>query len=212
MDSQALKRKWYAVEGREVPDAAKVALAWARRFYHDAFIGGGFLRDVYHGVEPKDIDVFTFAEEMRPGGEDMLDDERIPRDEFEAIYGADRILFIERAVQLPGVDFPVQVIHLDKLSAVTPAEAVSQFMLGASQVWTEDGEMIFATPAFHEDVRLQRFTVTYAECPHELQRTMQKVVSLQDRYPDHHLAVPARFIPLLNPAWVRPTEEEKLAA
>jgi hypothetical protein len=56
----ALVRRTDSLVAPVIPAWALNALQRIRVNYPDAFIAGGFLRDLYHGVEPKDLDVFTF--------------------------------------------------------------------------------------------------------------------------------------------------------
>jgi hypothetical protein len=171
--------------------------------YPDAFIAGGFLRDLNIGlVQPKDLDIFTFCD---PKGDEK--DEGV---EFEPFYNVQRVVFVGRR-DIEGFDLPVQLIFLDKKLAHTPAAAVAQFALGIQQVW-HTGDKWGWHHVFEEDRTFKRFTVTNCKDVDEGVAIMYKISSLQLRYPGWEAVIPDEFKPLIPGAvhildWPEPEEK-----
>jgi hypothetical protein len=180
-----------------IPQPVINALKLARQDYPDAFIAGGYLRDLYNGVEPVDVDLFTFAQPK----EDEVD---IGVNASEH-YKVNRIVMVASR-NMPDLD-DVQIVFLDSeavwrgnhdeesraLVIEHRAKAVGMFALGAQQIFY-DGDTVYVTEAFKHDVLNRVFTVTFCEDENEAGCIVGKWNSLRRRYPGWRLKVPGQFV------------------
>lgn len=159
-------------EVREKMFVARAILKGIRKDYPDAFIAGGYLRDLFCKREPKDLDIFTWQ---------MPKDEDMNYSTSGDSYGEDpRITCV---INRPGFVFPTQIIVLDD-NTDREAVAVSQFMLGIQQIWIEggpDGQLVWLPP-FIKDIHQERFTVTRCTNEREAYSIARKLTSLEGKY------------------------------
>lgn len=190
------------------------ALREARLWYPDAWIGGGLLRDLLHGVPPRDIDIFTFEPcVLREGGVGIREKRATSAEppseitgvadhDLDQAYEAVRIIEVEESYYSAACTMPIQIIHLlrkrteDGLSigADNAFEAIKQFHLGICQIaLREDGTGFYTTPAFTIDCRDEVLTVRYCESMVEAERIVAKVNTLRERYPHHRFMIPSNL-------------------
>lgn len=189
------------------------ALEEIRQWYPDAFIAGGCLRDLLHGAEPKDIDVFTFeAAVLRPGVRGLREMVKSGDAVFEPedaklvdAYDQARVVEVEPMIENWVVGAPVQIIHLRRkgeefamgdLGASTMLEAIQQFHLGICQIMLRnDGKSFMTTPAFTFDCRDECLTVRYCDSGEEAARIKRKAAALRERaeYRSHRLIISNNF-------------------
>lgn len=159
-------------------DAGLKALRRVREDYPDAFLAGGYLRDLVACLEPKDIDIFTFQPPLR---------DEIPVAE-SVEYPKDRIVGVSSRV---GFEYPVQVIHLKPEMATTPEQVVSQFALGIQQIYYVNE--VCALLPFAKDMHGKTFTVTYCESDGEAWKIGRKLFHLKNKFPGFSLVIPTEF-------------------
>lgn len=162
-------------------DAGLKALRRIREDYPDAFLAGGYLRDLVAGVEPKDIDIFTF----KPA---LAAEAPVPPSDANAWYPMGRLTGVSLR---SGFDYPVQVIHLNPDSAKTPEEAVAQFALGIQQIYYVND--VAALRPFAADMQGKTFTVTRCDSSGEAWSIGRKLFRLKDKFPGFTLAIPPQF-------------------
>ncbi|MGZ5676849.1 MAG: hypothetical protein ACXWHC_18810 [Usitatibacter sp.] len=176
-----------------LPNEARIALSWAKTRYPDAFIAGGYLRDLALDRKPKDLDIFTWEVEIKGEGKSMIDHDGVDHDEWVALYEGSRITDAEVPVTLDGVSLPVQIVHLNRAVADNCQLVASQFMVGLSQLWS-NGDRVWGTDAFFRDRADETFTVTRCEGHPEMQRILRKVASFNERYPTFGIVIPPEFV------------------
>lgn len=156
-------------------------------------LAGGALRDHFHGVPVKDLDIFLphtegIVRELRGLFEDMgfecfqsigmscdgLNDCRV-------VLG-----FRDRA----GLLLDVNLIFLDPETSRTPEEIVGRIDFGICQIGVFFNELgraeFFYTDAFVGDVAKLTFTLTRQ---HDRERSLRRFDRLSDKYPYHRLVV-----------------------
>lgn len=144
-------------------------------------VGGGYLRDASLGRPINDVDIFLRASDHNyelTGG--LV--KKIPCSPQTATYGRSDMHGAWNFQQdLEGR--PVQLIltDFDNLEALAYT-----FDLGISRV-TYDGDRLFYSPDFLEDVRDRKFRIRRADNAYELERTYRRVHKLQQKYPDYTL-------------------------
>lgn len=158
-----------------VPLAAVRVLGEVRQDYPDAFIAGGYLRDLYFEKTPKDLDIFTFQSLLE-------DEERVTGD---VVYEENRLLAV--ANRTFNFDIPVQIIQINPSLAFgggTPHGAVSHFALGLQQIYY-DGISYKITDAFLTDARNKTLTATHCTTWREANAIRRKVEQLKEKYPGY---------------------------
>lgn len=161
--------------------------------YMDAYLAGGYLRDRYLWVPPKDVDFFTalpVKEEHKHavlgnadsgGGDPRLGDvesykeaEYLPTDgEYPLIY-------------------PVNIVHTS--ARVPIEEEISHFMFGCMQIaYDPILSKVITTEAFWKDISDKTMTVHRCNREEDAQVGYQKWEMLTKRYHGWRLVVPLQF-------------------
>lgn len=167
-----------------------------RELYPDAFVAGGYLRDLDHGLEPKDLDIFTFLE-PKPSALIRLDLEK-----DEEYHGDARINCV---TGYSVFKVPVDVIHLD--AGADAHDAALNFALGLQQIWMTwneaagDPNCVFSVPEWKIyrsnqyiwDRQHQEMTVCRCSTKPEAISIYHKIKSLQVKYPHHTIVIPKQF-------------------
>ena len=113
-----------------IEDRFALALAILRnvkRQYPDAFLAGGFLRDMDFGIVPKDVDIFTWAS--------VVDEHPKFEIDIDEHYSSDsRITFVAAR---PEFILPTDVVFLAD-GTENEAQAVALFALGIQQIYWGD--------------------------------------------------------------------------
>lgn len=175
-------------------EMARGILYIIKKQFPDAFIAGGFLRDLDNMHEPKDLDIFTFQPPM---------DYDIPTPLLEAdetYHGDSRIIGVTR---YDVFKIQVDVVHLLPLDGPdSQLEAVEHFALGIQQIMLKEtiGGGVFGANSF-EIVRTDQYiqdqtnrTLTVYRCSTapEASGIGAKVKSLSPKYP-WTLVIPSEF-------------------
>lgn len=144
-------------------------------------IGGGAIRDSILGRPIKDVDVFLRAKDHNYS----LDSELTKR-----IRCSPQTLAYGRADMHGAWDFlqhiegyPAQLILADFENLEDLAHT---FDIGLSRV-TYDGERIYVSPEFTQDVHDKAFRIRRADNPHELERSLRRVQRHLEKYPEFSL-------------------------
>lgn len=144
-------------------------------------IGGGALRDSILGKPIKDVDVFLRAKDHNYTLDSGLT-KRIRCSPQTLAYGrADMHGAWDFYQHLEG--YPVQLILADFENLEDLAHT---FDTGLSRV-TYDGEQLYVSPEFAQDVADKAFRVRRADNPYELERTLKRIKRHQEKYPDYVL-------------------------
>lgn len=168
---------------RKVMDSLDIV----RGVYPDAFIAGGYLRDLHLGYKPKDVDFFTF---LPPVDDSILSPQGGPSD---GDSDNTRVLAVETDFVKELAEVPIeffQIIHSAPFAG--PLEVVQRFCFGIQQIWYDKG-WIGATDAYHDDRVRRRITVTRCASVDDAYAIRKKWFSLRDRFGDWPLYVPDQF-------------------
>lgn len=160
-----------------------------------AVIAGGYLRDLYIGIEPKDIDIFIpFVEDIDPILT-KIDNEISPKIEVMSIQFTDsRITEMRGAAYMPQSEItrvwdvrstkeditPYQIIMLQK--DLDTRDRISKYDFGFCQIYF-DGCSVYATDAFQKDVDNKTFTLVHCEDDEQFARSMRRAEKFKNKLP-----------------------------
>ncbi|WP_422023414.1 hypothetical protein [Pyruvatibacter mobilis] len=174
----------------EVPaDALRILRTVEKAAGVPAFLGGGALRDLYHGIPYKDLDIFF------EGGGDTAAVERssevylaVTRQNYHHVTGAPSSLW-DSVTDLYTTcvyrkEEEVNVIALRKAS--TLEEVLHRFDFGICQIGCGSDGQVFATPAFVNDYAKETFTLMK---PEEADRSLTRWERLRVKFPEHRLVL-----------------------
>lgn len=156
-------------------------------------IAGGAIRDAFHDVPIKDIDVFIPKIEVDPQTAlAALKEAFGPDGHLDFVsYGDDsEVLF---TFTFPTLSFaPVNFIVVADKVPLTGDRCRMDF--GLCQAWY-DGIQIECTEAFQDDYWNQTFTLKRCASLVDFQRSMRRWSRLAKKYPGHTLVIPPEFQP-----------------
>lgn len=165
-----------------IPTEVLHALQQIREDYPDAFIAGGYLRDLIHGKPSKDLDIFTFCQ-PRP------DEVICPPNRID--YPLDRLFGIgERGFpDLP----PIQLVFCKPVPGRTnePETIVSMFALNFQQIFSPNGTDIRWLVPFQDALNTKQVQMVFCESVSEAVHMMVKIGNkdlagtLSARYPEY---------------------------
>lgn len=150
-----------------------------KQFFPTAKIAGGAIRDKILGVNHKDVDVFiehhdTPDENMKViHCTEMLSAKYMPQTEVTRIWD---VTPVDSEVDLPS---GVQIIMLQK--GLTLEERIVQYDFGFCQCFY-DGEAVYVTEAFLEDVKNNTATLTHCEDDVQYARSMRRFARFADKF------------------------------
>ncbi|WP_207221202.1 hypothetical protein [Pseudoduganella lutea] len=141
-------------------------------------IGGGCLRDAYHGRPIKDVDVFMRAQDHPNGLAHPLVKMVIP--EHIGLYALRSDMHGVWDVLFPVQGFDVQLIAAE---FDTLEDLASTFDLGLSRI-TYDGINIYIHPDFEQDSKDRVFRICRADDDGQTLRSERRIERLLSKYPD----------------------------
>lgn len=172
------------------------ALSLVRVDYPDAFLAGGYLRDRYMKIPPRDIDFFTFLPMIEGRNEVSFDATQSQANDF-------RIDKVERESRI-DIALPIQIIHFsDEVKDSDPRTEVTHFLFGMQQIlYDMERGFVDATEEFWDDIKNKTMTVCRCQGIADAIIGRRKYERLRERYPDWQLVVPERFRELYaEPDW-----------
>lgn len=145
-------------------------------------IGGGALRDSYHGRPIKDVDVF-----LRKKDHETLDSSltrKIFTPFIAQAYGRSDMHGAWDLVQSVS-GYEVQVILADFEDQM---DLAGTFDLGIARI-TYNGEWVYVHPDFTQDSQDKAFRIRRADNRYEVERSHKRITRLSVKYPDflHHI-------------------------
>jgi hypothetical protein len=181
----------------DIPEEVKSLLSKVQEFSRDeAILAGGYLRDLDHGVEPKDIDIFVPADWDRREFFDFLQAYLITPTNFgfkESAENDDTILeqiIFEDSDVFPGLPINILVCK----SAIKPADRFERFDYGLCQIMY-DGEDLLRSAAYMKDKANGTFTLMRYTGPEAHENSLQRFKRFKARYPNHRLVIPDWIVP-----------------
>lgn len=184
-----------------IPERWKALLSHIQRYAPGAIIGGGLLRDLDNGRQPKDVDIFI------PAGTDM-DEVRdiVVRTHPRCLYniGAEyhecdeTITDTFQYATEDDDDLPVGLIVV--ASSITPAERFKRFDFGLCQI-IFNGERVIKTADYHCDKLNQTLTLTRADNEEQFNRSLDRYKRLSTKYDWPLVISPEFFKRFLRPGF-----------
>lgn len=141
-------------------------------------IGGGALRDAYHGRPIKDVDVFLRAAEFPNGVSHPLAKQLVPASVSTYALRSDMHGVWDLKSTIQG--FPVQFIVAD---FENKEDLAGTFYLGLSRI-TYDGTEVYGHPDFWADSTAKRFRICRADDDGQTTRSEKRIDRLLEKYPD----------------------------
>lgn len=179
-----------------LPAKATDMLALVQKYVPGAVIAGGYLRDLYIGIQPKDIDIFIPFVEDIDSILTKIDNEISPKIEVMSIQFTDsRISEMHGAAYMPQSEItrvwdvrstkedntPYQIIMLQKDLDIR--DRISKYDFGFCQIYF-DGCSVYATDAFQKDVDNKTFTLVHCEDDEQFARSMRRANKFKDKLPN----------------------------
>lgn len=170
-----------------------------------AVVSGGYLRDMLHGIAPKDMDVFIQSDTNgSPSAEMLKVIECIvgPVSWLHAngeYWGSAEVVRVGEAAYKPLTDdtvfsvkhpVPINVIVLDK--GIIPEDDARLNDFGMCQIWY-DGHGLGYSKAFLLDSMWKNFTLKVCENYEQFERSMRRWLRLREKYPNHRLVIPDQY-------------------
>lgn len=190
-------------------DWALDVLSHVQKVYPEAFIAGGFLRDIELGTEPNDLDIFipqkgndqqyAYAQFtmrvaeintklqnanilVKNGRAKMAPfyDQLFVEDERPLIGVA--MYEVEKVADQPAMGrYPIQIIAL-KEDGFSLTRTITDFDLGLCQI-AHDGKALHKSPRFDDDLALKRMVITRSRSFPCFRRTVKRIDKLLERMP-----------------------------
>lgn len=166
---------------------AEKVLASVKEDYEDAFIAGGFVADVLLGLQPKDLDIFTFQTLDAP-------DENGSTLDYEE-HRAGRIYGVQK---LKGYPLEVELIQLHSPRSTSQYfaefDSVKAFAFGIQQAWLSDGAPRM-TAEWWRDFNDKTITVCRCRDAVEAMRLHRKHKRLLEKYGSEWKLVMPDYLP-----------------
>lgn len=164
----------------------------------EAIIAGGYLRDLDHGIQPRDIDVFVpfnadlYNARMHLGATGILGDDC---DQYE---GDDTISMQQHwnLMATPSA-IPLEVNILFCQKDIQPLQRLSRFDFGLCQI-AFDSHRIIMTDGYLTDKENRTFTLQRFTGYNAHQNSLARFERLTKRYKSYYLRVPPHIRELMN--------------
>ncbi len=198
--------------GQTKTEWAVEVLTTVQEEFPDAFIAGGFFRDIELGMPPNDLDIFVgqegddqqnryrrFNGRMRNTNRDLRKAGLIGRNNAHMAPFYDQ-LFVEDERPLVGVaaykcdeihdqpnyivTSPIQVIAMSA-DGFSLDKVIGDFDIGICQI-AHDGKTLRKTARFDDDVALKRLVITRSRSFPCFRRTVARMDKLLERIPNEH--------------------------
>lgn len=150
----------------------------------DAVITGGYLRDSFNGIKPKDIDIFF---------------PNMPKEEIDPIMTAMHYVEMYGATYMPQSEVtriwdsprwfgqpPIQLIMLAPGYKIE--DRIQEYDFGFCQIWS-DGEDVYCTDNFLKDQEDSTITLVYCEDHTQFRRSMRRFDRFRQKYPHRRLRI-----------------------
>lgn len=169
---------------------ARSMITGLRVMFPGAIIAGGYLRDIFFGKPPKDVDVFV--PKLAEDNPFVVCGSLVPECAGQYMHAEEVGMVFKTPWTVDGL--PVQIIEMAE--GLDPAERVALHDFDFCQVWT-DGWAVHGLGKL-ELVEATR-TVTLAHCEDGAQfaRSMRRWERLSQRYPEFTLHVPQHIEALI---------------
>tara|TARA_Y100001001_G_scaffold163782_1_gene193797 strand:+ start:1135 stop:1761 length:627 start_codon:yes stop_codon:yes gene_type:complete len=190
------------IDLKDIPASWLGVLEDIQKVCPSAVLAGGALRDLYHGVEVKDLDIFIQAgdEAESWGLFEKLGGKR-PKDFTEFGYGLQdlsdmdsdggayprsmqEVILVENYVGENPTDIPVQLIFVNW----NTARIHERFDIGICRVST-DGVKVFVSKEFKEDHHEKVLNIRRCENKWMLGSSIERIVRLREKYADFQIAL-----------------------
>lgn len=185
-------------------DWALDVLSHVQEEFPEAFIAGGFLRDLELGTEPNDLDIFVpqrgqdqqyaygkFHQRVGRVNTRFHKAGIVPKDKHAKLAPFYDQLFVEDERPLIGVamyevdkvvgDHPIQIIAL-KADGFSLTRTITDFDLGLCQI-AHDGKALRKAARFDDDLALKRMVITRSRSFPCFRRTVKRIDKLLERMP-----------------------------
>lgn len=165
--------------------------------FTEAIIAGGALRDLLHGREIKDIDIWVISRgsDTKLALDMALGISTTELGEAESEY-ENTTKGIEDIYEFSdGGAWKFQIMAMKAEHADTfTYDTVSRFDIGLCRVWSDDGTSIQADHFYRADSVAKELTIVYAPTADALTRSLDRVERLMKKYadfkPGHHVTPP----------------------
>lgn len=172
-------------------------LSTIQKDYPDVFLAGGYLRDRLLGLNPKDVDFFTFLPllEGRSPDIDKGDPTHSQGGGETRVTGVEQV-FDYAEVYAGKAPYEVQVIHLNPSFAPDCFKAVELFAFGLQQILLNpDTHAVDRTQAFNDDVTQRKITVWRCHGTDDAHAIYKKYQHLtKTKFRDWQLHVPEKWV------------------
>lgn len=167
----------------DVPAYARHALARVQTLFPEAFIGGGYLRDLDNGVEPKDIDIFVLQR-----GDNTFDVVSVALASthegtdvtVSSKYDHQDIVGVYEFTSDDGVPLNIIACKGDEdAQAVFMGKQLSRFDLGICRI-AFTGMTLMKTQAYVADKALRQLSILN---PWNYERSVARARRIAQRYP-----------------------------
>lgn len=179
---------------RDIPNQWRNKLSEIQETFPNAAIAGGCLRDLYHGVEIKDIDVFI-PNADNPKIHSLLEE-----------YKKDHSHTITRSIRAKTdykewvASTEVETVFTMKIGSLSidvigvtsnPDQIIERFDFGICQI-QYDGYDVRYSPEFKMDCWNKTFTLIRCDKEDDWVRSMKRFEKFKQKYPKHTLDI-SRF-------------------
>lgn len=167
----------------EIPHQWRLKLSELQQDFPEAVIAGGCLRDLIHGVDIKDVDIFI------PNADKVQAD----LDDYKLQHSTQIIRQVKRAYD--DWDEDVEEVFTLKIGSLTvdvigvsvePDQIISRFDFGLCQI-QYDGIDVYYTKEFEKDYLTKTFTLLNSD-GEDCKRSFKRFKKFKDtKYPNHKL-------------------------
>jgi hypothetical protein len=187
---------------KPIPPYAVEVLKKIQDYDRDAILVGGFLRDLWHGLDPKDLDI-------------VVKHSTDPWLIFEALNGTDYdIDTIESSRQDINFSFearfnvpiaPIPVNLIGACAGQSPLEKLKSHDFGLCQIWC-DGQGLHTTKHYDHDVHRKVFSLQRCRSQDEWEAVKTHYFRLQRKYP-WPMEISPEFMEAIHKGFPSPEDE-----
>lgn len=174
----------------EIPKQVQQLLKQIQTVTPEAILAGGYLRDLDHKVQPKDIDIFVSAIHSLFELQRLCDVADWRYNEVTESAECDDTISNQIHWTVEGIEQEVNVLACAR--DIIPVERFSRFDFGLCQIMF-DGAVLITTPAYQLDKINKTFTLMRYTNSKAHENSIQRFVRFKWRYPEHKLIIPDEF-------------------
>ena len=173
----------------DIPDSWRIMLDELGQIYPQVVLAGGSLRDLDHGVAPKDLDIFIESSGIDESVElnKMLGGEALPDDTENVIYpqSMEEISLVSSYDLNSGIlsnppELPVQFIFCNwKVHSIW-----KRFDYGLTRIMF-DGNSVFFSEDYERGRKDKVFELIRCDNEHALASSIKRYARFLPRYPEH---------------------------